>query len=32
MTDRPRHPVAVAGVTVRADGRILVVQRRDNGR
>ncbi|MEV1295812.1 NUDIX hydrolase [Pseudonocardia sp. NPDC049635] len=24
--------MAVAGVTVRADGRILVVQRRDNGR
>lgn len=27
-----RHSVAVAGVTVRDDGRILVVQRRDNGR
>lgn len=28
----PSHSVAVAGVTVRGDGRILVVQRRDNGR
>ncbi|ALE86293.1 NUDIX hydrolase [Pseudonocardia sp. HH130629-09] len=32
MTSMPRHSVAVAGVTVREDGRILVVQRRDNGR
>lgn len=32
MTSVPRHSVAVAGVTVREDGRILVVQRRDNGR
>ncbi|MEU8493720.1 NUDIX hydrolase [Pseudonocardia alni] len=32
MTTTPRHSVAVAGVTVREDGRILVVQRRDNGR
>lgn len=28
----PRHSVAVAGVVVREDGRVLVVQRRDNGR
>lgn len=27
----PRHSVSVAGVVVRDDGRILVVQRRDNG-
>lgn len=32
MTTVPHHSVAVAGVTVRDDGRILVVQRRDNGR
>lgn len=32
MTTTPHHSVAVAGVTVRDDGRILVVQRRDNGR
>ena len=28
----PSHHVAVAGVVVAADGRVLVVQRRDNGR
>jgi 8-oxo-dGTP diphosphatase len=27
----PRHSVSVAGVVVRDDGRVLVVQRRDNG-
>lgn len=31
MTDTPRHSVSVAGVVVRSDGRVLVVQRRDNG-
>lgn len=31
MTDTYRHSVSVAGVTVRDDGRILVIQRRDNG-
>lgn len=30
MTDTPRHSVSVAGIVVRDDGRILVVQRRDN--
>jgi ADP-ribose pyrophosphatase YjhB (NUDIX family) len=28
----PTHSVSVAGVVVRDDGRVLVVQRRDNGR
>ena len=32
MTDLPQHSVSVAGVVVRADGRVLAVQRRDNGR
>lgn len=32
MVDTPKHSVSVAGVVVRADGAILVVQRRDNGR
>jgi 8-oxo-dGTP diphosphatase len=27
----PRHSVSVAGVVVRDDGRVLVLQRRDNG-
>jgi 8-oxo-dGTP diphosphatase len=27
----PKHSVSVAGVVVRDDGRILVIQRRDNG-
>ena len=32
MGGTPKHSVSVAGVVVRDDGRILVVQRRDNGR
>ena len=31
MADTPKHSVSVAGVVVRSDGTILVVQRRDNG-
>jgi 8-oxo-dGTP diphosphatase len=31
MTDTPRHSVSVTGIVVRDDGRVLVVQRRDNG-
>ena len=31
MADTYRHSVSVAGVTVRDDGRILVIKRRDNG-
>lgn len=31
MGSTPRHSVSVAGVVVRDDGRILVIQRRDNG-
>jgi 8-oxo-dGTP diphosphatase len=31
MGDTPKHSVSVAGVVVRQDGRILVIQRRDNG-
>jgi 8-oxo-dGTP diphosphatase len=27
----PRHSVSVAGIVVRDDGRVLVIQRRDNG-
>ncbi len=30
MNDTPKHSVSVAGIVVREDGRILVVQRRDN--
>ena len=30
MADTPKHSVSVAGVVVRDDGRILVIQRRDN--
>ncbi|MBW0105244.1 NUDIX hydrolase [Pseudonocardia sp. KRD291] len=30
MTDSPKHSVSVAGIVVRDDGRILVIQRRDN--
>lgn len=30
MADAPKHSVSVAGVVVRDDGRILVIQRRDN--
>jgi 8-oxo-dGTP diphosphatase len=32
MGSTPTHSVSVAGVVVRDDGRVLVVQRRDNGR
>src|SRR3954463_15953024 len=32
MSETPKHSVSVAGVVVREDGRILVVQRRDNAR
>jgi ADP-ribose pyrophosphatase YjhB (NUDIX family) len=32
MSDTPKHSVSVAGIVVADDGRILVVQRRDNGR
>jgi ADP-ribose pyrophosphatase YjhB (NUDIX family) len=31
MGGTPRHSVSVAGVVVRDDGRVLVIQRRDNG-
>jgi 8-oxo-dGTP diphosphatase len=31
MPDSYRHSVSVAGVTVREDGRILAIKRRDNG-
>ncbi|MEV1291508.1 NUDIX hydrolase [Pseudonocardia sp. NPDC049635] len=30
MSDTPKHSVSVAGIVVRGDGRILVIQRRDN--
>lgn len=30
MADTPKHSVSVAGIVVRDDGRILVIQRRDN--
>lgn len=30
MADTPKHSVSVAGIVVRDDGRVLVVQRRDN--
>ena len=32
MTESPVHFVSVAGVIVRADGRVLAIQRHDNGR
>jgi 8-oxo-dGTP diphosphatase len=32
MTDTPRHSVSVAGIVVRADGRVLIIQRRDTAR
>lgn len=32
MADTPQHSVSVAGIVVRDDGRILVIQRRDNSR
>jgi ADP-ribose pyrophosphatase YjhB (NUDIX family) len=31
MGSTPRHSVSVSGIVVRDDGRILVIQRRDNG-
>lgn len=31
MGSTPTHSVSVAGIVVRDDGRVLVVQRRDNG-
>lgn len=31
MGSTPRHSVSVAGIVVRDDGRVLVIQRRDNG-
>ncbi len=31
MGNTPRHSVSVAGIVVGDDGRVLVVQRRDNG-
>jgi ADP-ribose pyrophosphatase YjhB (NUDIX family) len=31
MADTPRHSVSVTGIVIRDDGRILAVQRRDNG-
>src|SRR5690349_3830318 len=31
MADTPRHSVSVTGIVVRDDGRVLIVQRRDNG-
>jgi ADP-ribose pyrophosphatase YjhB (NUDIX family) len=30
VADSPKHSVSVAGIVVRDDGRILVIQRRDN--
>jgi len=30
MGETPKHSVSVAGIVIRSDGRILVVQRRDN--
>ncbi|MER5266939.1 NUDIX hydrolase [Actinosynnema sp. NPDC002837] len=32
MTDTPRHSVSVAGIVVNNVGKVLVIQRRDNGR
>ncbi|MDQ2881250.1 MAG: NUDIX hydrolase [Actinomycetota bacterium] len=32
MSDTPKHSVSVAGIVVRADGRVLAVRRRDNQR
>jgi 8-oxo-dGTP diphosphatase len=31
MANTPRHSVSVTGIVVRDDGRVLIVQRRDNG-
>jgi 8-oxo-dGTP diphosphatase len=30
VADTPKHSVSVAGIVIRADGRILAIQRRDN--
>ena len=30
MSDTPKHSVSVAGIVINEDGRVLVVQRRDN--
>jgi ADP-ribose pyrophosphatase YjhB (NUDIX family) len=32
MTDLPRHSVSVTGVVLRDDGRVLAIQRSDDGR
>jgi 8-oxo-dGTP diphosphatase len=32
VADTPKHSVSVAGIVVDATGRVLVIQRRDNGR
>ena len=32
MGDRPRHSVSVTGIVVRNDGRVLTIQRQDDGR
>ena len=31
MGEMPRHPVSVTGIVVRGDGRILAIQRKDDG-
>lgn len=32
MSDLPKHSVSVTGVVVRSDGRVLMIQRADDGR
>ena len=32
MPDLPRHSVSVTGIVFRDDGRVLAIQRRDDGR
>jgi ADP-ribose pyrophosphatase YjhB (NUDIX family) len=32
MTELPRHAVSVTGIVFREDGRVLAIQRRDDGR
>ena len=32
MSELPRHSVSVTGIVVRDDGRVLAIQRRDDGR
>src|SRR5215472_14149043 len=32
MADLPRHSVSVTGIVLRDDGRVLAIQRRDDGR